>query len=266
MRISENTQFCGSIARIPSTFGTTVYNMLYEKLGLDYIYYAFGTEDCEGAIRGMRALNFRFFALSMPHKETVIQYLDDVDVAVKEIGAVNSVLNTNGHLKGFNSDWIGVSKALKEETELVDKQTLVVGAGGAARAAVYAVKKENAKEIVIVNRTLERAKQLANDLGVEYRSIDDVDDFDAVVGVVGHHRAAPSLLSHCHRKDITPPRSPEVVFIWGMQAGSDWLSTALAEVPFIELTTAIFAVSSPTTELPSLIRNGRTSDSEGSAR
>jgi shikimate 5-dehydrogenase len=69
-----------------------------------------------------------------------------------------------------------VSKVLKENTQVFDRRTLVIEAGGAARAAVYAVIKENAKEIVIFNRTLERAKRLANDFGVAYRILNKVDE------------------------------------------------------------------------------------------
>lgn len=108
-------------------------------------------------------------AVSIPHKETVMQYLDEVDDVAKKIGAVNTIQWIKKSpldrplLKGWNTDWIGVREALCEaNVEVRGQRVLVFGAGGAARAVVYALI-ENGAEVVIANRTLEKAESVAAD-------------------------------------------------------------------------------------------------------
>lgn len=106
--------------------------------------------------------------VTIPHKENVMRYLDEVDDRARTIGAVNTVVNEGGRLVGYNTDWIGFTEALLEGAEekngafLVNKPVLVVGAGGAARAVCYALKQLGA-ELYITNRTLEKAEQLAGE-------------------------------------------------------------------------------------------------------
>jgi len=111
--------------------------------------------------------------VTIPHKVEVMKYVDEIDETAKQIGAVNTVINDNGKLVGYNTDYYGAVEALKEKTKLKNKKVLVVGAGGGARAVVYGIKKENAS-ITIINRTTEKAKVLAKEFNVEYGDIKNI--------------------------------------------------------------------------------------------
>jgi shikimate dehydrogenase len=116
------------------------------------------------AVNGIRALQFRGVNVTIPHKVEVMEYLDHIDEDALAIGAVNTIVNDNGVLKGYNTDGIGYVRSLKEETAdltLSGKRILMLGAGGAARGIAYALAKEGVGRIIIANRTEARAQELA---------------------------------------------------------------------------------------------------------
>ena len=104
--------------------------------------------DCAGA----RAMRVRQLAISIPHKQAVIAHLDRIDETARAIGAVNTVTRVGDALVGSNTDWLGVARALERETALAGKTAVVLGAGGTARAALYALRERGARAIVL-NRT-----------------------------------------------------------------------------------------------------------------
>lgn len=123
-------------------------------------------EQLESAIRGIVALGYRGVNVTIPHKEQVMQYLDVIDESARLIGAVNTIVNEEGKLTGYNTDGIGYVRSLKEEAvpELAGKRIAVLGAGGAARGVIYALALEKPEQISILNRTADRAVALASDL------------------------------------------------------------------------------------------------------
>ena len=100
----SNPTVCGSISARPGPFGVATHNAGYCALGLPYVYVAFAIERTEEAILAMRYLGIRGFGVSMPHKVRVMQYLDRLDETAQEIGAVNTVVNDDGCLTGYNTD------------------------------------------------------------------------------------------------------------------------------------------------------------------
>ena len=100
----------------------------------------------------------------MPHKSSVLQHLDELDPAAEAIGAVNTIVNERGVLKGYNSDWIGIRDPLTARFDLEGRSVAILGAGGAARAACYALQQIGALPVVY-NRTLETAAKLARAFG-----------------------------------------------------------------------------------------------------
>jgi shikimate dehydrogenase len=155
-----------------------MHNTAYEYLALNFLYIPFAVDNLKDAVAGLKALNFRGFTVSMPYKQDIMRYLDKIDPVAKQIGAVNTVLHENGKLSGYNSDWIGALEALKEVTTLKDKRVLLLGAGGAARAIAYGLRKSQAK-ITIFNRTEKKAKNLAKVFSVQYGgTIKQVRNFD----------------------------------------------------------------------------------------
>ncbi len=145
-------------------------NRAFEEAGLNAAYAAFHIrpEQLKDAIKGIRALGFRGVNVTIPHKVEVMNVLDEIDDGARVIGAVNTIVNDNGKLIGYNTDGIGYVRSLKEETgiELAGKKVLLLGAGGAARGVAYALAKDGAAHLYIANRTKARAAELAAAIGV----------------------------------------------------------------------------------------------------
>jgi shikimate dehydrogenase len=160
MIINRDTQICISIAAQPSNFGTTLHNMAYEALGLNFIYKAISVNDLEGAITGVRALGIRGCSVSMPFKRAVIPFLDILDETVEITGAVNTIVNDGTCLTGFNTDIIGARLVLASLQPQRDERILILGAGGVARAILAALRQLGCTRITIASRDIEKAGNL----------------------------------------------------------------------------------------------------------
>ena len=138
-----------------------MHNAALQALGIDGIYVPFHVtaEHLPAAVAGVRALQIAGLSVTVPHKERIIPLLDEIDPAAQRIGAVNTVVNRQGHLIGYNTDAPGFLSALRNTLGFSPRQKniVMIGAGGAARAALVALAQEGAKSIVVANRSLERA-------------------------------------------------------------------------------------------------------------
>ena len=167
--VSGKTKLCGVIGDpIEHTMSPAIHNAGFTQLGLDYIYVPFHvkTEELGKAIDGMRGLNIRGLNVTIPHKVSVIPLLDELDPLAEKIGAVNTITNDDGVLKGSNTDASGFLQALLERgIEPKGKKVVILGAGGASRAISFILAEKDAR-LVIVNRLLELdwAEELANRL------------------------------------------------------------------------------------------------------
>jgi shikimate dehydrogenase len=140
-----------------------MHNAAFNHLRLDFVFLAFRVKaaELENAMRGMRGLGIHGLNVTMPHKIAVAKYLDEVDPTAKFLGSVNTILNEDGRLLGFNTDGVGALKALRENSVNPDgKKLLLLGAGGAAKAIAYALAKE-VGELCVLNRASEKAKELS---------------------------------------------------------------------------------------------------------
>jgi shikimate dehydrogenase len=164
MTISGKTRVCGVIGDpIEHSLSPIMHNAAFQALNLDYVFLAFKVKPTcvDEAVNGMRALNIRGLNVTMPHKKTVMESLDRIDLSAQIINSVNTVLNKENLLFGFNTDGIGAVKALKENgVALKGRKVLLLGAGGAARAIAYSIAKE-ADELAVLNRTVKDAQALA---------------------------------------------------------------------------------------------------------
>jgi shikimate dehydrogenase len=160
--ISRDTIVCMSLAARPGTFGSRFHNFLYERLGLDYVYKAFTTTDLPAAIGGIRALDIRGCAVSMPFKEAVIPLLDGLEGSAKAIDSVNTIVNDNGVLSGHNTDYSAV-RSLLEQVGL-DPATpfLLRGSGGMAKAVAAALRDSGFTRGTIVARNQANGQALAD--------------------------------------------------------------------------------------------------------
>jgi Shikimate dehydrogenase substrate binding domain len=117
------------VAGRPSNVGTRFHNFLYAELGLDLVYKAFTTTDLAAAIAGIRALGIRGCGVSMPYKEACIELVDEMDGSAEAIGSVNTIVNTGGRLRAYNTDCLAVAKLLAGHQVPVDHPFAVLGSG-----------------------------------------------------------------------------------------------------------------------------------------
>lgn len=125
-----------------------MHNAAFARMGLDCLYLLFPVrpEHVSGAIPGVRALSLVGINVTVPHKEKVIPYLDEVDEEARSIGAVNTIVNREGVLKGYNTDGRGFLRSLEEnEIDITGKNVLVIGAGGASKAISYYIARKASK-------------------------------------------------------------------------------------------------------------------------
>jgi shikimate dehydrogenase len=121
-------------------------------------------EQLKEAIIGLKAIGVSGFNVTVPHKTDVIPFLDEIDPLAEQIGAVNTVVNRDGALVGYNTDGLGFETGLKSIiTNLSTQKILMIGAGGASRAIYYTLAKSGVAQIDICNRTVERAERLIQD-------------------------------------------------------------------------------------------------------
>jgi len=149
---------------IDHSLSPNIHNAAFRHLKLEhtYIAYKIPAGELSAGIEALKAIKIAGFNVTIPHKIEMMKFLDEMDTTCKVIGAVNTVLNEDGKLKGYNTDMIGFLDPIKKKNLTIkDSQVLLLGAGGAARAIVTAMVKEKAGKITIVNRTLENANKLA---------------------------------------------------------------------------------------------------------
>ena len=167
--INGKTKIIGIIGKnIENSLSPLIHSQIILKHSLNFCYLPFqvAKTDLGKAIQGIKALNIRGVNITFPYKEKVIKFLNEVEESARRIGAVNTIVNNNGILIGYNTDVIGFKKSLQEDGKFAIKgeKAVILGAGGAARAVVYALLEEGIEEICIFNRTLEKAKKIKQNL------------------------------------------------------------------------------------------------------
>lgn len=166
--LNRDTTVCISLSGRPSNHGIKFHNYLYEKFGLDFLYKAMTTSDIEAAIGGVRALGIRGCSVSMPFKQAVIPLVNEVDHSAEVIGAVNTIVNTEGYLHAYNTDVIAVASLLKTHNVDSSLSFILQGAGGMARAVAGAFFDAGFKQGTIVARNEQAGKDLAQKYGYEW--------------------------------------------------------------------------------------------------
>jgi len=179
--ISGETRICGVIGDpIEHSMSPVMHNAVFKEMGMDYVYVAFHVkkEGLGEAIRGMRALNIRGLNVTIPHKVDIIPFLDELDPLAERIGAINTVVNDDGVLTGYNTDAEGFLQALLEKgVEPKGKNVVILGAGGASRGISF-ILAERGSSLVILNRlqeldwAVELTRQIARVFGKEVEALE----------------------------------------------------------------------------------------------
>ena len=182
---------------IQHSLSPVMHNAAFEAAGVNALYVAFESSDLEGSIDGMRALGIRGMSVTIPFKTSIIPHLDALDPLAERIGAVNTILNENGRLKGYNTDGLGAMKALQTKIDLAGKRCVLVGAGGAARGIGF-MAREMGMELVIANRSMDRGLALADFLECSFIPLERIREIrvnvmiqTTPVGMFPHEDASP---------------------------------------------------------------------------
>jgi len=172
--IDQRTDLYGVVGfPLGHTLSPIMHNTAFEVAGVNGIYLAFETGDIEGCVKGMRSLGIKGMSVTLPFKSEVLPYLDDVDEMARKIGAVNTIVNNNGRLIGYNTDALGALRALQDVVDLTGMGCLLFGAGGAARAIGFMLKEEGVN-LTIANRSPDRGIELARSLQSPFVLLKDV--------------------------------------------------------------------------------------------
>ena len=169
-QITKDTRLCISLAGRPSNIGTRFHNFLYEELGLDFVYKAFTTTDLAAAIAGIRGLGIRGCGVSMPYKEACIPYLDELDGSARALQSVNTIVNDDGHLRGYNTDYIAVIRLLEQYRVSPELSFALRGSGGMAKAVTGALHDAGFRSGIILARNETTGRPLAGTYGYEWRT------------------------------------------------------------------------------------------------
>lgn len=167
--INRDTTLCMSLSGRPSNIGTRFHNHLYEELGLDYLYKAFTTTDLPAAIAGIRALGIRGCGVSMPFKEACIEHVDVMHPSASAIASVNTIVNEDGVLHAYNTDYEAVATLLTERGVDPSGTAAVAGSGGMAKAVVAALRDSGFRAVTVVARNESAGRALAAEYGFDWR-------------------------------------------------------------------------------------------------
>ena len=158
---------------VAQSLSPVMHNAALKEMGINGRYSAFRVSDIESALCGINGMNIRGASITIPYKVSVMEYLDEINADALNIGAVNTIVNNNGRLTGYNTDWLGLMLTLKELMPVKDQTFVIIGAGGTARAAVYGIMKEGGLP-VIVNRTIAKGRALSNKFNCPFYSLADL--------------------------------------------------------------------------------------------
>ena len=167
MKINGKTHTCGLIGNpVEHTMSPAIHNTLAEKMNINMVYVPFLVQqDLEAAVKGAYVLNVQGMNVTVPYKSEVLEYLVSLDDLAKSIGAVNTLVRTEGGYKGYNTDMTGLYRAMKSYgIRLEGEEIILLGAGGAARAVAYMCVYYKAKKVYLLNRTVDKAKSIAEEI------------------------------------------------------------------------------------------------------
>lgn len=169
MQINGATEIYGIIGYpVEYSLSPLMHNTAFAKLGENRAYVPLQTEDLVSAVQGLRGLNIKGVSVTHPHKERIMELLDEIDPLADKIGSVNTVAvnqkEGRAWLYGTNTDWIGTNLALRKHIELQGSRVVILGAGGAAKAMGFGLQEEGAS-VIIQSRTESRGRRLAEQLG-----------------------------------------------------------------------------------------------------
>jgi shikimate dehydrogenase len=179
--INGQTKIFGILGRpVSHSLSPAMHNAAFRYLGINAVYVAFPVTDLAQAVSGLRGLGIGGVSVTIPFKEEIIPLLDDLDPQAAAIGAVNTVVNRDGRLTGYNTDWLGAMTALTAKISLTGRHVLILGAGGASRAIASGIIQAGGR-VSLTDVDQPRAAALVKDLGGEAIPLNRVGDCPATI-------------------------------------------------------------------------------------
>ena len=166
--LDRDTVLCVSLAARPSNIGTRFHNYLYNELGLNYVYKAFAPADIAQAVAGIRGLPIRGAAVSMPYKEAVIELVDVMEASAAAIDSVNTIVNDDGVLHAYNTDYQAVADLLAASSFDRGAPVALAGSGGMAKAVAAALRDTGFGDVTVIARNTQTGGALADKYGFAY--------------------------------------------------------------------------------------------------
>lgn len=171
MEINGKTRTCGLIGNpVEHTKSPVIHNTLAQEMGINMTYVPFFVDNAQlgAAVKGAFGLNILGLNVTVPYKNEVIQYLDDIDSLAKKIGAVNTLVRTDKGYKGYNTDITGLLRAMESDGVSVrGEEVIILGAGGAGRAVTYMCAANGAEKVYLLNRNTAKAEAVAAEVNRE---------------------------------------------------------------------------------------------------
>lgn len=168
MEINGHTRLCGLIGNpVEHTMSPVIHNALAKGQGHNLVYVPFHVEreQLEAAVKGAYGLNILGMNVTVPYKSEVRAFLKDIDELAEKIGAVNTLVRINGGYKGYNTDILGLYRAMcSEKIKLEGEKVILLGAGGASRAVAFLCGEKKAEKVYLLNRSLDKAELLADEV------------------------------------------------------------------------------------------------------
>ncbi len=158
---------------VAQSLSPLMHNAAFNKMKINARYMAICIKNVQDVPVKIEEMNIKGASITIPHKTAVMEYLDEISDSSGRIGAVNTINCSDGKLMGDNTDWTGLILALKESMEIRGGKFAILGAGGAARAAVYGILKEGGMPVVL-NRTIKKGEKVAKEFGCEFYPIAEI--------------------------------------------------------------------------------------------
>ncbi len=159
---------------VAHSLSPAMHNRAFAFTGYNGVYLPFRIRQIAPAVSAVRTLGMKGISVTIPHKVAVMEFLDKLDPLARRIGAVNTIVNADGSLTGYNTDCFGAVNALSQHTDVEGREVAILGAGGAARAIAWGIVEAGGK-VTIVNRSAEGGRQLAGDLSAAFLPLEKAD-------------------------------------------------------------------------------------------
>ncbi len=175
-KIGPGTAIYGVIANpVAHSMSPAIHNAAFEATGVDAVYLPFKVEEPVGFVNAFKAIDVQGYSVTIPHKETIMAAMDEIDHVAMAIGAMNTVVNRDGWLCGYHTDYLAAIGGLEKVTKLPGKTALMIGAGGAARAIAFGLKQKNV-DLTVADIVAEKARDLAGDVGCRWAAVEDLSE------------------------------------------------------------------------------------------